>query len=157
MKNPQNLLEKSVLLIIILIPIGFFAYAIWGQNIGTSNTPTPAQNTSPAQVATTPSASISLNDASALPQSIAAQQLVPFSFTIADTGTTGGSIHFKVYVKWSTGEQDDIDENVVSLAAGQSTSISEQLKFEVANETAQVYLELTQTGKTVEFTLPKTN
>jgi len=153
----KNILEKSVLIVVILIPIGFFAYAMWGQNIGTSNTPSPAQNTSPAPAATTPNASISLNDASALPQSVATQQLVPFSFTINNTGTTGGSIPFKVYVKWSTGEQDVIDENVVSLAAGQSTTISEQLKFEVANETAQIYLELTGTSQAVEFTLPKTN
>ena len=118
-----------------------------------------APSSTPSTVAPTtsaaPTATISLNDASGLPQTIAAGAFAPFSFTITNTGRVAGDIPFKVYVKWSTGEQDVIDVNVVSLAGGASKTISESLKFEVANESAQVFLELTQSGQTVEFSLPR--
>lgn len=153
-KRSGNAFEVSALLVVILIPIGFALYAYW--NSIQPATPIATQATTQTATPSIPSASISLNNAVSLPATTTAAQLVPFSFTIQNTGSGGGNIPFKVYVKWSTGEEDVIDENIVSLEAGQSTTINEQLKFEVANETAEVYLELTQTGQTVQFALPKT-
>jgi hypothetical protein len=155
MKTIHEVLEKSALpiLIIILIPIGFFAYAYWSSATATPSASAPAQASPVASPA--PSASISLDAASTLPQAVSAGQFVPFSFTITNTGTNAGDIPFKVYVKWSTGEEDVIDENVVSLAGGSSKTVSESLKFEVADEGAQVFLELTQSGQTVQFALPR--
>ena len=133
MKSIHDVLEKSALplLVIILIPIGVIAYAIWGTSTAPNNAPSATAPTTSAA----PTATISLEDSSALPQTAAAGQFVPFSFTITNTGTVAGDIPFKVYVKWSTGEKDVIDENVVSLPGGTSKTISESLKFEVANET----------------------
>jgi cell wall-associated NlpC family hydrolase len=157
MAKKKSGLDASALpiLLVILIPAGFFAYAWWVSNQPASS-PAPqtqTQQTNAPQNVT--QATISLNDAASLPESVAAAQLVPFSFTIQNTGSADGTIPYKVYVKWSTGEQDVIDENVASLAAGASTVVQEQLKFEIATETADVYLELTQTGQTSQFAIPR--
>ncbi|HTR18929.1 MAG TPA: hypothetical protein VMH91_03070 [Candidatus Paceibacterota bacterium] len=150
MKSTHGLLEKSALILVILIPLAFIAYATWGGN-GSSSAPT-------SQVPTTtslPTATISLNDPASLPTSIAAGQFASFSFTIKNTGSVSGEFPYKVSVQWSNGEKDVIDVNVASLSPGQSTTIRENLKFEVPNETAQVTLALTQSGQTVQFALPR--
>jgi hypothetical protein len=147
------------LLIIVLIPIAAVLYLLFGANenssapaTSTQTTPTTVQTNAPAA---TPSASISLDDPSSLSQTVPTGQFIPFSFTIQNTGETGGTIPYRVSVKWSTGEQDVIDENVVTLAGGASTTIDEDLKFEIATETAEVSLELPQTGQSVQFALPR--
>jgi hypothetical protein len=158
MARGKSGLDASVLpiLLVILIPVGLGLYAWWVSNQPVALSTTEAR---PSQQTTAPQsitqATIALNNASALPQTVAAAQLVPFSFTIQNTGTENGTVPYKVYVKWSTGERDVIDENVASLAAGASAVVQEQLKFEVATETADVYLELTQTGQTSHFAIPR--
>ena len=158
MTRKKSRIDTGVLalLLVILIPIGFALYVWWSSN---QPAPAPVTQTQPAPRVTSPvnvtSATISLDDPSSLPQSVSAAQLVPFSFTIQNTGNANGIVPYKVYVKWSTGEEDVIDENVASLAAGQSAVMQEQLKFEIATETAAVYLELTQTGQTSHFAIPR--
>lgn len=150
------------LLIIVLIPIAAVLFWYFGPDLLQSDNSVDAQppaatvNTTaaPAQV---PNAMIALDDSNSLPATTSVGTFVPFSFTITNVDSVSGTIPFKVYVKWSTGEEDVIDENVVSLAPGASQTIPEQLKFEVAGETAQVYLELTQSGATSEFSIPSTN
>ena len=68
-----------------------------------------------------------------------------------------GTYQYKVLVHWSTGEQDVIDENTFTLAPGASQTISEQLKFEVATETAAVSFELPQTNQTLNVTIPRSH
>ena len=155
-RSIHNMLERSALplFIVILVPICAIAYAAWSSS---STSSTAEQSSAPTQTApTTTPAAITLNNTSSLPQSVSAAQLVPFSFTIQNIGNASGTIPYKVYVKWSTGEEDVIDENAVPLPGGMSVAIPEQLKFEVATETAEVYLELTQTGQTTQFALPRT-
>jgi hypothetical protein len=150
----RNIVETCALLAVILIPIRLGSYAYWS-----ANQPAPSSTAEAVVVPPAPSvtpASISLNDPSSLPTAVTAAELVPFSFTIQNTGSANGAVPFKVYVKWSTGEEDVIDENVVNLQGGHTQTIPEQLKFEVATETADVYLQLTQTGQTSHFTLPRT-
>jgi hypothetical protein len=103
-----------------------------------------------------PAANISLNDPSSLPRSVAAAQLVPFSFTVQNVSGQSVSYQYKVSVRWSTGESDVIDENTISLDAGASTQVQEQLKFEIATETAGVLFELPQTGQDLQFAIPRT-
>jgi hypothetical protein len=158
MARRKKMIDASVvpIFLVILIPAGFALYAWW-----VSSQPAPSAvvqtqtSVQPAPATNVTQATISLNDPSSLPQQVAAAQLVPFSFTIQNTGNTNGMVPYKVYVKWSTGEQDVIDENVASLAAGASAVVQEQLKFEIATETAAVYLELTQTGQTSQFAIPR--
>jgi hypothetical protein len=157
-KGFHGFLEKSALpiFVVILIPVAIVAYAVWSSTAG-SQAPAPAPTATQTTSAPTnmTQATIALNDPSTLPQTVAAAELIPFSFTIQNTGNADGTVPYKVYVKWSTGEQDVIDENVVTLTAGASAVVDENLKFEIATETAAVYLELTQTGQTVQFVLPR--
>jgi hypothetical protein len=158
-KSIHDMLEKSALpiFVIILIPVAIIAYAVWNASAGNQTPPSTPSTTLPSPVPTNVTqATIALNDASTLPEAVTAAELVPFSFTITNTGNTSGTVPYKVYVKWSTGEEDVIDENVTTLSAGASTVINENLKFEIATETADVYLELTQTGETSQFALPRT-
>jgi|GEM_PF-3433805 hypothetical protein len=157
----HDFLERTrlPLLIIVLIPVAAVLYLIFGAN---ENSPTPAATAPPStSVQTTQSAlppvSLSLNDPSSLPQSVTAAELVPFSFTLQNTSGQDENYQYKVSVRWSTGEDDVIDENTLSLAAGASTQVQEQLKFEIATETAEVIFELPQTGQSFEFALPATN
>lgn len=158
-KSFRDRLDSSLLplILVILIPAAVILYAFFGAN----DTAAPAQEQGAQQTTTTQSgpqyvstASVSLDDSSSLATTVPSSQFVPFSFTITNDGSTGGQIPYRVSVKWSTGEQDVIDENVVTLAAGASQSIPEELKFEIATETAEVSLELPQGGQTVQFALP---
>ena len=162
MKNLHRFLESTVLplLIIVLVPIAVILYLVFGTGASSPAPVAPAQQSSATTTTTNvpqPTATIFLNDASELPQTVPTTQFIPFSFTIQNTGTTDGTVPYRVSVKWSTGEQDVIDENVVSLAAGASTVVQEQLKFEIATETAEVSLQLPETGQSVQFALPATN
>ncbi len=156
MRSRTHLVEVIALIVVILIPIAFVLYALFGNQ---SPTQPAAAAQQPVQTNTAPhylsSASISLANAPSLPTSAPSDQFIPFSFTVTNTGSTSGQIPFKVSVKWSTGEQDVIDENVVTLDAGASQTIEENLKFEVATETAQVSLQLPTLDQSVQFTLPK--
>ena len=154
-RSGQDVLGPIALFLIILIPVGFGIYAYWESTRPAPQTAIQSDTPVTTAPATVTSADISLNDPNSLPATTSAGELVPFSFTIQNTGNVGGQIPFKVSVKWSTGEEDVIDENVITLAAGASTVLQEQLKFELANEKAVVYLELTQTGQTAQFTIPK--
>jgi len=160
-RSIHDVLENSglPLLIILLVPIAAVLFLLFGSNIFSPVQPSPATPASTTQtstqVAPQVTAMMSLDNASTLPQTVPASQFIPFSFTIQNTGTTGGSVPYRVSVKWSTGEQDVIDENVVQLAAGASASVDEDLKFEIATETAEVSLELPQTGQSEEFALPR--
>lgn len=159
-KRSGSEFDSSVLplLIVILVPVALILFVVYGTGIFSPATPAPAaQQTTqaaPAGPQYVTSASVSLDDASSLPTSVPSSQFIPFSFTLTNTGTSGGQVPYRVSVKWSTGEQDVIDENIVTLAAGASQSIPEQLKFEIATETAAVSLELPQGGQSVQFTLP---
>lgn len=158
----HDLLERTKLplIIVVLVPILAVVYVVFGSSL---NAPTSAP--APTTVATQtqsgaptppPSTNISLTDPSALPQEVSAAQLVPFSFVVQNPSQESGTYQYKVLVHWSTGEQDVIDENTFTLAPGASQTISEQLKFEVATETAQVSFQLPQTGQSLNVTIPVT-
>lgn len=158
-KNIHDVLERTglPLIIIVLVPVAVILYVIFGMGTNAS-TPAAVPSTTSAQTAapsTPPPANISLNDPSSLPQSVTAAELVPFSFTIQNPSDANATYQYKVSVRWSTGEEDVIDENVLPLAAGASSVIQEQLKFEIATETAEVSFELPQTGQSVQFALPR--
>lgn len=145
------------ILIVVLVPAIAVAYLLFGST-GTS----PAVPTTPANVAAQPAppaplppAQLSLNNGNSLPQSVTTGELVPFSFTVANPSDQNVTYEYKVSVHWSGGEEDVIDENTLPLTSGASGIIQEQLKFEVATETAQVSLQLPQTGQHLEFSLPR--
>ena len=101
------------------------------------------------------SAKISIDNQNALPQSVSAGQIVPFSFTIENPGDVAALYSYKVYVVWNSGERDVIDSNSVSLAAGASSNISESLKFERASEAGQIYIQVIDPTESVHFSLPR--
>ena len=144
------------LLAVILIPVALGLF-VWLGMDGPAPSAQQTQQTAPAQSAPQyiSSASVSIDDASALPRTVPSDQFIPFSFTITNDGQTNGQIPYRVSVKWSTGEEDVIDENIVTLAPGAAQSIPEELKFEIATETAEVSLELPQGGESVQFALPR--
>jgi len=160
-KKSQNFFEASALALVVILPLFAIGWYFTGGN-DTSDTPsvtTPA-STSQAPVvqqsASVPAtATIAVDDSSALPSTVTTGQVVPFSFMIENTGTSAATFPYKVYVIWNNGEQDVIDENSVSLAAGASTDISESLKFETATDKGQVYIELQSSGQTIHFTMPR--
>lgn len=160
MKNFHRFLERTGLpvLIVVLIPLVAVLYLFSGasQNTTVPATSVPTAPTTQQQSTTNaePPATISLNDPSSLPQSVSAAQLVPFSFTVQNTSNQSATYQYKVSVQWSTGEQDVVDENVLSIAAGASSVVQEQLKFEIATETAEVIFSLPQTDQSLQFALP---
>lgn len=152
---------KLPLIIVVLIPLLAILYVLFGADLPsyspgaptpTAAQPTSQQNTAPASL---PQATISLTDASALPQQVAAAQFVPFSLTVQNPSNQSATYQYKISVHWSTGENDVIDVNTLSLTAGASKTIAEQLKFEIATETAQVSFQLPQTGQSLQFTIPR--
>lgn len=153
----RSFLESIPLLLVVLIPIGLIAYALWDAN---PPAPSTTATLSTATVSTTTqdaaiSGTITLDNPSSLPTSAAEAELVPFSFTIQNTGASSEQLQYKVSVLWSTGEDDVIDENVASLAPGASAIVDEELKFEIATETAEVTLSLPQVGESSRFALPR--
>lgn len=159
-KSFHDLMERTAfpILIIILIPLAAVLYLLFGtgsaQPAATPSTLTTANETSSVPV-TPPPANMSIDDPQSLPQQVSAAQLVPFSFSIQNPSDQNATYQYKVSVHWSTGEEDVIDENTFSLAGGASTTIPEELKFEIATETAEVSVQLPQTGQSIEFMLPR--
>lgn len=149
---------KLPLVVVILIPILGALYVFFGANLSApaSSAPAPQQaSVQPSAPAALPAATIAIDNPDSLPQSVTQAQLVPFSFTVENPSNQSATYQYKVSVQWSTGENDVIDENTLSLAAGASQTISEELKFEIATETAEVYFDLPQTGQSVQFALPR--
>ena len=90
-----------------------------------------------------------------LPQYITVGQVVPFSFSITNTGSIAGTYAYKVYVVWNNGEQDVIDLNSSTLAPGASTRIPESLKFETASSAGTIHIEIVSPPKSLQFSLPR--
>ena|ERR1700690_4215242 len=151
--------DALVPIIVLLIPLGALVAYVMNQN-GFFNAPPAPAAAVPVQVAAqeqaAPPAILTLDNPTVLPQNVTAGELVPFSFTIQNSGTTGATYPYKVYVQWNSGEQDVIDENSVQLAGGASTDISESLKFETTPATAEVFIEIQKPEQTIHFTLPRT-
>jgi hypothetical protein len=148
--------EGIALAVVVLFPLTAVIWVLNTQNGPTSSAPvvvTPAATAQP--VSTSASVNISLDNSGGLPQTVSAGQIVPFSFTIENLGNSAASYSYKVYVVWNSGEQDVIDENSVSLAAGASTDISESLKFESASAKGQVYIQTINPAQSINFTLPR--
>lgn len=151
---------KLPIFVVVLIPILGALYVFFGANLSqpaSTSANAPALQQSAEETAQTPSpaATISLNDLNSLPSSVTKAELVPFSFTVQNPSNEDATYQYKISVRWSTGESDVIDENTLSLSAGASQTISEELKFEIATETAEVSFELPQTGQSVQFALPR--
>jgi len=144
---------KLPLILIIAIPLAAVIFLFFAAN-NVSTTPAP-QPPTPVSIIP-PSAKITVDSPRSLPSTIKAGELVPFSFTVQNPSQKDAKYQYKVSVRWSTGENDVIDVNTLALAAGASATIKEQLKFEVATETAQVIVQLPQTKQAVQFVLPRT-
>jgi hypothetical protein len=165
-RKSASLVEWLMLIVVIAIPValavvyalnqrGFFqapsaATAPVGSQI---SAPQPSQQ-QPIQDAPS-QASITLDDPGALPQTVTTGEIVPFSFTIENSGAGDATYQYKVSVKWNSGEVDVIDVNSVSLKSGASTDIPESLKFETAPATADITIEIEQPEQNIHFTLPR--
>jgi len=156
-QSGNSVVEKIVLALVVAIPIiGIGVYLLnqkgfFDQSPSTQAPGTAQQATSEPQ---TPAA-ISIDNESALPTSVSAGDLVPFSFTIKNPGSSDGTYQYKVSVEWNSGENDVIDVNSIPVAAGASKDISESLKFETAPATAEVTVEVEPSGPSVTFVLPR--
>lgn len=152
----KTFFEGIALAIVVLLPLTAVIWVLNSQNTTTSSAPvvsTPAATTQP--ISAHASVNISLDNATALPQTVSAGQIVPFSFTIANTGAAAGSFSYKVYVVWNSGERDVIDSNSVTLGAGASQDISESLKFENASATGKIYIQTIDPAESINFVLPR--
>jgi hypothetical protein len=150
-------LERFALVLVVAIPVAGFIAFVLNQN-GFFNSPSGA--TAPTVAQTAPAqpqspAILTLDNPQELPTSVTVGELVPFSFTIKDSGDTASTYSYKVSVMWNDGTQDVIDENSVPLAGRASTDISESLKFETAPATAEVYIEILNPEQTIQFALPR--
>jgi len=152
----KTFFEGIALAVVVLFPLTAVIWVLNAQNGPTSSAPvvsTPVTATQP--VSTSASVNISLDNSDGLPQTVSAGQIVPFSFTLTNSGVASASFAYKVYVVWNSGERDVIDSNSVSLAAGASTDISESLKFESASAKGQVYIQTINPAQSINFTLPR--
>ena len=148
--------EGIALAVVLLFPVAAIIWVVTTQNSTTAPAPVVSAPVTAAQPAGIPaSAKITLDNPNILPQSISAGQIVPFSFTLANTGAATGSFSYKVYVVWKSGERDVIDSNSVSLNAGASTDISESLKFESASSAGQIYIQTINSAQSINFSLPR--
>lgn len=102
-----------------------------------------------------PPVAISLENQAAFPAYVTAGQIVPFSFSLSDTGTVNGTYSYKVYVVWSDGTQDVIDINSITVAAGASARVPETLKFESATSRGEIYVEVASPKESIHFSLPR--
>lgn len=163
-KTLQKILETSALVVVVIVPAFAIGWYVLGGNDASSPASQPVtpvatvpvtQNQTPA----TPAASvgtITLGNPSVIPKSVTTGEIVPFSFTIKNTGSASGVFSYKVYVKWNSGVEDVIDLNSATLAPGATADISESLKFETATAKAQVYITLQPSGPTVNLAIPRT-
>ena len=147
-----------MLVLVVAIPLAGIVVYVMNQNgffNAASNAPA---SVAPQQQSAPPSqspATVTLDNPRSLPQKVAVGEIVPFSFTVENSGNTVATYPYKVYVKWNSGEQDVIDENPITLAGSGSAVIHEFLKFETAPATAEVFIEKTQPEQTIHFTLPR--
>ncbi|HUO56380.1 MAG TPA: hypothetical protein VMU27_03035 [Candidatus Paceibacterota bacterium] len=150
------------ILVIVAAPVVIYENRAYFEELLQAPKATPP---APAAVSTQPtsqepetaeplSVTIAVNDASQLPESITAGEIVPFSFTIQNTGASS-TFQYKVFVEWNSGEQDVIDENVVSIPEGQSKSIPESLKFERGSDSSEIIVKVPTANQTLEFALPR--
>jgi hypothetical protein len=166
-KQPiKTLLEASALFMVVAFPLFAIGwYLLNGDSSNTVNTDpiVPASVTASATIRqTTPQTvtpmaamgTITVNNPSAIPQKVSAGQIIPFSFTIENTGTAA-SFLYKVSVRWSSGEVNVIDENSITLAAGSSRELSEALKFETTTEKGTVIIQLLPSGTSINFAMPR--
>jgi hypothetical protein len=157
-KKGSGFAEQSVIALVIVIPLSALIIYALNQN-GFFNAPANASAPITTQVSqqtqqARSSATISLDNPSALPQAVTLGEIVPFSFRLQNLGTIDSTYQYKVYVKWNSGEQDVIDVNSIPVAGGASTDIPESLKFETASSTAQIFIEL-EPGQSIHFALPR--
>jgi hypothetical protein len=153
----KTFFEGIALAVVVLLPLTAVIWVLNAQSGQTSSAPvvsTPAAATT-QPVPAPASVNISLDNPNTLPQAVSAGQIVPFSFTLTNTGSAAGSYSYKVYVVWNSGEQDVIDENSVALASGASQDISESLKFESASASGKIYIQTIEPAETINFTLPR--
>lgn len=152
----KTFFEGIALAVVVLFPIAAIIWVLTIQNGTTTPAPSASVPVASAQQAAIPaSVKIALDDPTALPQTVSAGQIVPFSFAIENTGGASVSYSYKVYVVWDSGEQDVIDENSVSLASGASQDISESLKFESSSAAGKIYIQTIEPAETINFTLPR--
>jgi hypothetical protein len=148
-------MEGSVLVLVVAIPLGALVWyaaiqsGLFGPAASVAATQKPSQGLSASAPAT-----VTLDDPLALPHTVNAGDVVPFSFTIKNTGASAATYPYKVYVQWAGGEQDVLDENSVSLEGGASTDISESLKFETSSAKGEVFVEIGQSAERIQFALP---
>lgn len=162
-KKNTTFFEWFALAIVVLFPLSGVIWCVTSGNSSAAPAPQTPVTTAPATTqpqASAPapapaSATITLDDPDALPTTVATAQIVPFSFTIKNTGSAQASFSYKVYVVWNSGEQDVIDENSVSIAGGASTDLSEALKFESASAKGTVYIQLNQSSESIHFAMPR--
>jgi hypothetical protein len=160
--NRGSVMEKIVLGVIVVIPL--IAIVVYILNARGSFKTAPPDTSGNSTVTTIidqalPAASpavVSVDNPQVLPKSIAAGQIVPFSFTIENPGSTEAIYPYKVSVQWKGGETDVIDENSILLSAGVSHSIPESLKFEIASTSATITIEIQKPEQMIHFTLPST-
>jgi hypothetical protein len=150
------LFEGLSLAAVILLPVAAVIWFFVTQN-GTTATapavPTPVAATQPAVIPA--SAKITLDNPNALPRTVFAGKIVPFSFTLENTGGAAAAYSYKVYVVWNSGERDVIDVNSVSLASGASKDILESLKFESVSASGQIYIQVIDPVESIHFALPR--
>ena len=156
-KKIRTVLEGSALAIVVIFPLVAIGWYIFG---GNSSPDTPTPGATPQSVPATPSAapasvSLAINNPSSVPTSVAAGEVVSFSFTVKNTAGGAASLSYKVYVIWRGGEQNVIDRNAIQLAGGEARSISESLKFETAGAAGVVYIEVEPSGPRIHFAMPR--
>lgn len=146
----RNLLETILLALVVVLPlVGVAAYLNYRvQPEAPAGAVAPSARVAPPRLA--------LTDPAALPTKVAPTQVVPFSFTIANPGTTAATYQYEVAVVWKTGERDVIDVNPITVAAGGSALVHESLKFEQAGEVAHVTVEAGDPAQSLTFKLPRT-
>ena len=162
-------MEASALFMVVAFPLFAIGWYFFGsdsshnansdsyQNSTIDATIAAPSNVQQASVQATPasgSATITVNNESSIPRTVAVGQIVPFSFTIKNTGANA-SFLYKVSVRWSNGEVNVIDENNLALAAGDSTVLSEGLKFETANAKGIITIQLLPSGPVANFAMPR--
>jgi len=159
-KRTTMIFEYAALIVVILFPLaGIIWYLTSGSAQSSPQANPQAVPTAALTVSTVspPPAAITLDDPSALPSTVTTGEIVPFSFTIENTGSVAATYTYKVYVIWDSGEQDVLDENSVTIQAGASTDLSESLKFESATAKGAVYIQVMNPAATVHFAIPRTN
>jgi hypothetical protein len=159
-------LEGSAIAIVVAFPLAAIGWYLLGGNNASDTSAAPATTTqvttqttnqAPAlqQAPASATATLAVDGLSALPSTVTAGEIVPFSFTITNSGNAVATFSYRVYVVWKSGGQDVIDVNHLSLEGGASKSIPEALKFETANAGAVVYIKILPSGPTTHFALPR--